>query len=79
VDKVIKRDIPSLFNVRNLAVLEKVFLYLCFNSANVISISTISKEIGDVSTVTVENYIHLLENANLIYKSLPIELGGKKF
>ncbi|SFE41993.1 MULTISPECIES: ATP-binding protein [Thermoanaerobacteraceae] len=78
VDKVIKRDIPSLFNVRNLAVLEKVFLYLCFNSASVINISTISKEIGDVSTVTVENYIHLLENANLIYKSLPIELGGKK-
>jgi len=78
VDKVIKRDIPSLFNVRNLAVLEKIFLYLCFNSGSVISISTISKEIENVSAVTIENYIHLLENANLIYKSLPIELGGKK-
>lgn len=78
VDKVIKRDIPSLFNVRNLAVLEKVFLYLCFNSASIISISTISKEIENISAATVENYIHLLENANLIYKSLPIELGGKK-
>ena len=78
VDKVIKRDIPSLFNVRNLTVLEKVFLYLCFNSSSVINISTISKQIENVSVTTIENYIHLLENANLIYRSLPIELGGKK-
>ncbi len=78
VDKVIKRDIPSLFNVRNLTVLEKVFLYLCFNSSSVINISTISKQIENVSVTTIENYIHLFENANLIYRSLPIELGGKK-
>lgn len=78
VDKVIKRDIPSLFNVRNLTVLEKVFLYLCFNSSSVINISTISKQIENVSVTTIENYIHLLENTNLIYRSLPIELGGKK-
>ncbi|AVX20194.1 hypothetical protein SAMN02745885_01015 [Carboxydocella sporoproducens DSM 16521] len=43
VDKVLKRDIPSLFNIRNAAVLEKVFLYLCFNSSQIINITTMSK------------------------------------
>mgnify|MGYP003287359926 CR=1 FL=1 len=31
-DKVLKRDIPSLFDVRNSLQLEKIFLYLCLHS-----------------------------------------------
>jgi predicted AAA+ superfamily ATPase len=78
VDKVLKRDIPSLFNIRNAAVLEKVFLYLCFNSSSIINITTISKELENTSAVTVSNYIQFLERANLIYISDPINLDGKK-
>lgn len=78
VDKVLKRDIPSLFNIRNAAVLEKVFLYLCFNSANVINITTISKELDNTPSATVSNYIQFLERANLIYVSYPVSLDGKK-
>lgn len=77
VDKVLKRDIPSLFNVRNSVILEKVFLYLCFNSSNIINTSTISKELDNTSRVTIDNYIEFLERANLIYRSMPIELAGK--
>lgn len=77
VDKVIKRDIPTLFNVRNAAVLEKIFLYLCYHSSGVISIETICKEV-EMSRTTVENYIDFLSRANLIYISEPVDMAGKK-
>ncbi|NPV27783.1 MAG: DUF4143 domain-containing protein [Firmicutes bacterium] len=78
VDKVLKRDIPALFNIRNAAVLEKVFLYLCFNSSNIINITTMSKELDNTPSVTISNYIQFLEQANLIYVSYPVSLDGKK-
>jgi uncharacterized protein len=78
VDKVLKRDIPSLFNIRNVSILEKVFLYLCFNSSSIINLSTMSKELDGTPTVTVSNYIQYLERANLIYISEPSSLDGKK-
>ena len=38
VDKVLKRDMPELFGIRNISTLEKVFLYVCFESSNILSI-----------------------------------------
>jgi len=78
VDKVLKRDIPALFNVRNAAVLEKVFLYLCFHSSNIINFSAMSKELDNTSIATVSNYVQFLEKANLIYISNQVNLDGKK-
>ncbi len=77
VDKVIKRDIVSLFNVRNVSDFEKIFLYLCMTSSNIVVQETLAKEVG-VSRQTISNYLELLEQANLIYSSRPIELKGKK-
>lgn len=77
VDKVLKRDLPSLFNIRNSAVLEKVFLYICFNSSNIINTSTISKELDNTPRATIDSYIEFLEKANLIYRSNPVGLAGK--
>lgn len=78
VDKVLKRDLPSLYNIRNTTDLERIFLYLCFCSSNIISIEAISKELGSISRSTVDNYIQYLESANLIYRSFPVDLSGKK-
>jgi hypothetical protein len=77
VDKVIKRDIVSLFNVRNVNEFEKIFLYLCMTSSNILVQDTIAKEVG-VTRQTISNYIELLEQANLIYSSRPLDLRGKK-
>lgn len=77
VDKVLKRDIPSLFKIRNITVLEKVFLYLCFESSNIINYSNISKSL-EVSIQTIQEYISYLEEANLIYISYPINKSGTK-
>lgn len=78
VDKVLKRDLPSLYNIRNATELERIFLYLCNVSSEIISIDAITKELNGVSRATVENYIQYLESANLIYQSWPVDMAGKK-
>jgi predicted AAA+ superfamily ATPase len=78
VDKVLKRDLPSLYSIRNVTELERIFLYLCNVSSEIISIDAITKELNGVSRTTVENYIQYLESANLIYQSWPVDMVGKK-
>lgn len=78
VDKVLKRDIPSLYNIRNAIELERIFLYLCNVSSEIVSVEAIARELSGVSRPTVENYIHYLESANLIYQSWPVNMAGKK-
>ena len=78
VDKVLKRDLPALYNIRNATELERIFLYLCNVSSEIVSIEAITKELSGVSRPTVENYIRYLESANLIYQSWPVDMAGKK-
>lgn len=78
VDKVLKRDLPSLYKIRNATELERIFLYLCNVSSEIVSIEAIAKELNGVSRPTVENYIDYLESANLIYQSWPVNMAGKK-
>ena len=77
VDKVIKRDVLTLFNVRNPLQLEKVFLYLCMNSSNIINITTMCKELDSMNKSTLTSYIQFLKEANLIYISDPVGVDGK--
>ena len=78
VDKVLKRDIPALYNVRNATELERIFLYLCYHSSGIISVDTIAKELDGVTRATVDDYIGYMESANLIYRSLPVDMSGKQ-
>lgn len=78
VDKVLKRDLPSLYNIRNATELERIFLYLCNVSSEIVSIDAIAKELSGVTRPTVENYIQYLESANLIYQSWPVDMAGKR-
>lgn len=78
VDKVLKRDLPSLYGLRNATELERIFLYLCNISSNVVNIEAITKELNGVTRPTVEKYISYLESANLIYVSYPIDMKDKK-
>lgn len=78
VDKVLKRDLPSLYNIRNATELERIFLYLCNVSSEIVAIDAMAKELNGVGRQTVQNYIDYLESANLIYLSYPVDLDGKK-
>ncbi|WP_317855167.1 ATP-binding protein [Chakrabartyella piscis] len=78
VDKVLKRDLPALYNIRNATELERIFLYLCNVSSEIVAIDAMAKELNGVSRQTVQNYVEYLESANLIYLSYPLNLDGKK-
>ena len=77
VDKVIKRDVLTLFNVRNPLLMEKLFLYLCMNSTEIFNASTAAKELERISVSTIETYLRALEMSNLIYLSMPASVGSK--
>ena len=77
VDKALKRDLPSIYAIRNINDLEKVFLYLCYNSSNIINNSLICKELG-INKDTLDKYISYLESANLIYISKLINISSKQ-
>ena len=77
VDKVIKRDVLTLFNIRSPLLMEKLFLYLCMNSTETFSVTTAAKELENTSASTIDSYIEALEMSNLIYLSKPMNVGSK--
>lgn len=77
VDKVIKRDVLTLFNIRSPLLMEKLFLYLCMNSTEIFSVTTAAKELENTSISTIESYINALEMSNLIYLAKPVDVGSK--
>ena len=77
VDKVIKRDVLTLFNVRNPLSMEKLFLYLCMNSSDIFRMQTAAQELENISVKTIEDYISFLEQSNLIYCSWPTRVGSR--
>ena len=77
VDKVIKRDVLTLFNIRSPILMEKLFLYLCLNSSELFNATTAAKELENTSVATIENYIDALEMSNLIYQAKPVDVGSK--
>ena len=77
VDKVIKRDVLSLFNIRSPLLMEKLFLYLCMNSTEIFNATTAAKELENISITTIDSYIKALEMSNLIYLAKPMNVGSK--
>ena len=77
VDKVIKRDVLTLYNIRNPISLEKLFLYLCMTSSEIFNKQTAAKELENISVSTIEDYLRFLEQSNLIYISDPMIVGQK--
>ena len=77
VDKVIKRDVLTLFNIRSPLLMEKLFLYLCINSSEIFSATTAAKELENTSVSTIDSYIDALEMSNLIYQAKPMDVGSK--
>lgn len=78
VDKALKRDLPAIYGIRNINDIEKIFLYLCYTSSNIVNLSTLAKEFEGVSRHTIEKYIGYLESANLIYVSPMVNVSGKQ-
>lgn len=77
VDKVIKRDVLMLFNIRSPLLMEKLFLYLCMTSTEIFNATTAAKELDNTSVTTIDSYIDALRMSNLIYIAKPMDVGSK--
>ena len=67
IDKVLKRDMTSLFGVRRILDLEHVFLYLCMHDGGLLDMPSLCSNL-EVKRPTAQHFIELLEATHLIYR-----------
>lgn len=78
VDKVLLRDLPSLYGITDTRELNSLFTTIAYNSGNEFSLETLSKQ-SQVKKDTLKKYIIYLEAAYLIKKVKRIDQSGKRF
>lgn len=67
IDKVLLKDLPSLYGINDIQQLNKLFSFLAYNAGAEASLENISQKSG-VSKPTIRRYIEYLESAFLIIK-----------
>jgi uncharacterized protein len=65
VDKVLLRDLPSLYGIKDVQDLNRFFTYIAYNNGNAFSYEAMSKESG-IQKETLKKYLDHLEAAFLI-------------
>lgn len=78
IDKVLLRDLPSLYGVQDIQELNYLFTTLAYNTAGEISYEELSKNSG-VAKNTIKRYIEYLEAAFLIRVVHRIDRTGRRF
>jgi len=78
IDKVLLRDLPSLYGINDVQELNRLFTTIAYNTGNEISLEPLSKTSG-VSKNTIKKYIEYLEAAFLIKIVSRIDKTSKKF
>ncbi|HKW74415.1 MAG TPA: ATP-binding protein [Terriglobales bacterium] len=78
IDKVLLRDLPSLYGIENIQELNYLFTTLAFNTANEVSLGELSKNSG-VTKNTIKRYIEYLEAAFLIKLVYRVDQNAKRF
>jgi predicted AAA+ superfamily ATPase len=78
VDKVLLRDLPSLYGIRDVQELNSLFTAIAYNTAGEVSLEELSKNSG-VQKATIQRYIDYLEAAFLIKVVRKTSNRPKKF
>ena len=78
IDKVLLRDLPSLYGINDVQELNYLFTTLAFNTANEVSLGELSQNSG-VAKNTIKRYIEYLEAAFLIKIVHRIDRNAKRF
>ena len=78
IDKVLLRDLPSLYGITDVRELNKLFTMLAFNSGHEISIDALSQK-SAVSKNTIKRYLAYLEAAFLIRTVTRIDDNARTF
>jgi uncharacterized protein len=78
IDKVLLRDLPSLYGIRDVQELNRFFAYLAYNTGREFSFDKICKESG-IDKVLLRKYMEYLEAAFLIKVIHKIDDTAKQF
>src|SRR3990170_2160007 len=78
IDKVLLRDLPSLYGIGDIQELNYLFTTLAFNTANEVSLEELSRNSG-VAKNTIKRYIEYLEAAFLIKVLHRVDRNAKRF
>lgn len=78
IDKVLLRDLPSLYGITDVQELNSLFTMIAYHSGDQFSYETLSKESG-VKKETLKKYIHYLEAAFLIKVIRRTDDNAKKY
>jgi len=74
VDGALRRDMSTLYQVRNTHDLERVFLYICMHDGAILDMRKLTESL-EVNKDTARNYIRVLESVHLIYLLPPTGYG----
>jgi predicted AAA+ superfamily ATPase len=77
VDKVLLRDLPSLYGIKDVQELNRFFTYLAYNTGNEFSYESMSKESG-IQKDTLKKYLEYLEAAFLIKVLNKVDVNAKR-
>lgn len=77
IDKVLLRDLPSLYGISDIQELNKLFVHIAFRSGNEFSYESLTKEAG-IKKETIKRYLEYLEAAFLIKVVNRIDQNAKR-
>ncbi len=78
IDRVLLRDLPSLYGIQDIQELNYLFTTLAYNTANEVSLENLSKSSG-VAKNTIKRYIEYLEAAFLVKSVHRIDRNARHF
>jgi len=78
VDKVLLRDLPSLYGIADVQELNSLFTSIAYNTGQEFSLETLSKQSGSPKN-SIKKYLEYLESAFLIRIVRRIDQSGKRF
>ncbi len=78
IDKVLLRDLPSLYGIQDIQELNRLFTTIAYNSGQEISLDGLAQKSG-VAKKTITRYLEYLEAAFLIVRVTRVDDTGKSF
>lgn len=77
VERVLRKDLVALYEVRSVRAFEQLFIYLCLHTGGILGVKTVATALG-VAAPTIENHLEVLAQAHLIYRLPPTAISGKR-
>ncbi len=77
VDKVLLRDLPSLYGIKDVQELNRFFTYIAYNTGNEFSYERMAKESG-IQKDTLKKYLEYLEAAFLIKVLNKVDVNARR-